>query len=529
MDARVAKSALAIHEIAATEQQSLTSASCLAIAISWMGYLLLLASASAMSLQDMPNHLARAQVTADLLLHHAQVFGSDFQWHFMAVPYVLGDLLMTASVELLGAQDGAFLWTAVVLIAFAAALVFYLRSIGMRLQGQLLALLIAPYLATDWFFLQGFLEFRFALACFFVTVGLVARFRNQQTRVLYVAYAVALVLGYLTHLATPVFACFAIGISGLWRLKNKCTSWKIESALAAPLALVFIWHFVAVPHLYLIDPPAELFDWGTLTRKLAELPVEFERFSNRTDMLLFTLLAMSLVVGIRLRGLGRAVRTFGVVESLLLSVGFLCLYFVMPIGYRDAWFVNLRALAPAAAFLVVAMLQLMEVDPAETNLLRSAGPLALGLLLSGLNLIYLARHFQADTRWAQSYRSIVALIPQHARVFIISTRHFREGLGHAGAYATIDRDAIVNGLFSGDAGDPMKYFRYKHAPYTPEEAWYRHGTAIDWRRVGCEYNYVLASQPFDTHRIGVPVSSITTNSSAVLLTIDPQACRRETH
>src|SRR5579864_1856410 len=195
MDARVAKDAFPNEAIAATELQSLTSATCLAIAISWMGYLLLLASASAMSLQDMPNHLARAQVTADLLLHHGQAFGGEFQWHFMLVPYVLGDLLMTASVELLGVQDGAFVWTAAVLIAFAAALLFYLRSIGVRLQGQLLALLIAPYLATDWFFLQGFLEFRFALAWLFLSVGLVARFREQQTRAVYVAYAAAVALG----------------------------------------------------------------------------------------------------------------------------------------------------------------------------------------------------------------------------------------------------------------------------------------------------------------------------------------------
>ena len=56
-------------------------------------YIVVLSRLSSSPFQDAPNHLARAVAMADLMFHHGARFGSTFQYHFLAVPYVVGDLI----------------------------------------------------------------------------------------------------------------------------------------------------------------------------------------------------------------------------------------------------------------------------------------------------------------------------------------------------------------------------------------------------------------------------------------------------
>ena len=61
-------------------------------------YMAVIAWFSPLVIQDYPNHLARALIMEDLLFHHGAVFGSDYQYHFLFTPYVLGDLLLAGLV-----------------------------------------------------------------------------------------------------------------------------------------------------------------------------------------------------------------------------------------------------------------------------------------------------------------------------------------------------------------------------------------------------------------------------------------------
>jgi hypothetical protein len=49
-------------------------------------YTAIFAWLSAFSLQDYPNHLARAVAMSDLLFHVGERFGDLYQYHFAAVP-----------------------------------------------------------------------------------------------------------------------------------------------------------------------------------------------------------------------------------------------------------------------------------------------------------------------------------------------------------------------------------------------------------------------------------------------------------
>jgi hypothetical protein len=124
---------------------------------------------------------------------------------------------------------------------------------------------------------------------------------------------------------------------------------------------------------------------------------------------------------------------------------------------------------------------------------------------------------------------------------------------HAGALVVLDRGGIIPYLFAGNRGDPMLYFRYRHLSYRPPEnwydaqrlrnlattsaerglqstsgtdsandaqPWYENTAAPDWRRIGCEYDFLLITVPFDRNAIGLPTLTVARNQTAALLKID---------
>lgn len=68
-------------------------------------------------MQDYANHLARADVMADILFHHGARFGQVFQVHLTPVPYVLPDLILMCAVEVFGVAAGAGVFTGLVLLS----------------------------------------------------------------------------------------------------------------------------------------------------------------------------------------------------------------------------------------------------------------------------------------------------------------------------------------------------------------------------------------------------------------------------
>jgi len=92
---------------------------------------------------------------------------------------------------------------------------------------------------------------------------------------------------------------------------------------------------------------------------------------------------------------------------------------------------------------------------------------------------------------------------------------------HVSGYVSMDRAAVEPYVFAGDNGNPMKYFRYLHRPYDPEETWYGEipRPPIDWHTVARDYDFVVITKPFNPAVLTLATRTVTENSSAALLAI----------
>jgi hypothetical protein len=487
---------------------------------------------SPLPLQDFPNHLARVLVLSDLIFQHGAHFGSQFQYRFLAIPYVLGDLVLAAATALLGLAGAAALWSVLVFLSLPCALLFYLRTTRIASEAQALFLILSIYLSTDWFFLVGFLEFRLGIAVALVALAVAERVRRRPTYALFTIYAGVLLLGYLTHLTTLVFTTAILGVSALLRLSRRTSTLRTEAWLLLPCLILLLWHFGWTAAYREPDDLVENpYLWGTIYQKLIGLDGEFARFAMRSDAIMMGALALALALQVgrvRLRDFNDPV----VIEMLTVAATMTALYFVLPVGYAEAYYVDVRALPLAALFSILACLSL----PVRTRQGGSTWAVWVAALLVGANFAYLIKHLSVHSRWLAQYRMIIAAIPRGASVLPIYT-HGRDGkvepLLHAYSFAAIDRGDIVPYLQTGDTGNPQKYLRYLHRPYAPEETWYGNVPAspVDWKAVACEYDYILITRPFERARLPLPVKTVIENASGSLLALAPAApCgSRQTH
>ncbi len=499
--------------------------------LAWTGGLTVMAAycalfilLSPLPVQDFPDHLARAVAMNDLFFHGGARFGGIFHFNLEWIPYLLGDLILTAGVALFGTTGGAAFFILLVFLSLPCAALFYLRVRGIDTAGRNLMLWMSLYLATDWFFLMGFLSYRLSVAMLIATLGLVELWRRKPGYGLFGLYAVAVVLDYLMHLSPIVFLFAALASSGLPRLWQRNTTWRTEVMLFVPLLAVAAWHVVVGNH---YREPSDLttspWFWGTWSSKFARVGSEFFHYAPWTDLLLFALLVLCLLArsGIpRWRDLAQPL----VLELSASGMLFLALFFVFPLGYSEAYYVDTRPLPLASFFLISACLALPRRESVSQPR-REAVALALAMLLAIGNFTYLARHFVAEKNWVTQYRDVVATIPEHGRVLPIYTRGGEGAVVpflHVSGYISMDRAAVEPYVFAGDNGNPMKYFRYKHRPYDPPEVWYGDipRDPVDWSRVAREYDYIAVTRPYDPSAIKLATHPVAESPSATVLAID---------
>jgi hypothetical protein len=200
------------------------------------------------------------------------------------------------------------------------------------------------------------------------------------------------------------------------------------------------------------------------------------------------------------------------------------LYIVLPFEQTEASYIDVRALVLVPFFVVLGLLSLPPSTAPSTSRLN-APAICLAAAAACVNLGYLAFHFQKESVWLAQYRAIVADIPANSTVLPVSTERKTGNLLrhlHAASFAVIDRHALIPYLFSGDNGSPMKYFRYVHKPYGPDEIWYqsRWDRLVDWLQVSRQCQYLLITKPFDANRIRISTRTVAENDAAALLAVE---------
>ncbi len=511
-----------------TDSRALQRAGFLVFGLLTLSYVVFFARLTSFPYQDFPNHLTRAVVLADLLFHDGATFGRMFDFSFMPVPYILGDLALAGLVQLFGATAAGTLWTLLVLLSWPAALLFLAHVTGLSRNGRLFVLLVGLFLATDWFFLLAFTQFRLAMALMVVALGVAHLLRLRWTGQRFAWFCVLLAVGYFTHLVYVIFLAPCLIVSGAVRLYFRRTNWRTELMLVAPVLAVMAWHFGYADHAYRTDAEAPYtWLWGTPALKIDGLQSEFIRYGTRFAKAQMLLFAIAICWGLWHDLRSNRLLKPQVVEPLALAVTFLGIYVVLPSRYSQAAYVDVRALLPIFLFVVLARVHLADEASTRTPL-GGIFSLTLVALLSLLNLGYLALHVPRNDAWGMEYRALVARIPNGASVLPIYTGG-REGAVaprlHMGSYAVMDRAALNPYLFSGDAGHPMKYFRYRQRPYTPPQRWYNAviPETVDWRAIACSYDFLLVDKPYNPARIEVQTLPVAGNASAALLAIRADA------
>ena len=534
-----------------------------AVTLLTSGYLFLVARLTSFPFEDLPNHLARAKVLADLIFHHGRQWSGTFAFHWHLVPYLLHDLILTSLVAALGTTAGGAVLNALVVVSLPCALLYYMHVNRLAPQARPLVALLSLYLATDWFFLVGFAAFRLAVALLIVCIALGEALRERWSRKLYGAYLAVLCAGYLEHLTVPVFLAATLVVCASVRLILGRANLHTEMRLALPVFLLLLLYFgvLAGPH-HPASPAIYALEWGTVSGKIAGLEDEFFRFGGRANRPMIALLAFSLLWPVRRELVSRDLAAAAVLEQIAVAAAFLGIYVVLPGTYSGAAYVDVRALPMIVLFILFAVLRLA---PAQSHGSEFAGApaLAAGAVLAIVNLGYVGLHLEKDNAWMQRYRAVVAQLPRGALVLPIFTapKVTVLKLSHASAFALLDRDAVTPYLFAGNAGDPMSYFDYLAPPYAPVEEWYQlqqiwnrapvftfaaQGQFYRWRfardplqhdwvpavlapvrwgAIACVYPYILVTQPYDPASVGVPTRTVAANGSAALLAVDRGACR----
>ncbi len=488
-----------------------------------VAYAALLTWLSPLALQDFPNHLARVRVLADILFEHGARFGSSFELHLVPIPYVLGDLVLATATHWLGVKGAAIFWSLLSFASLPCALSYYLGATRLRPESKALLVLLSLYLSTDWFFLVGFLEFRLGVALTFVILGLAERLRSRPSAARLLLYTIVLSAGYLTHLTTLVFVSALSGMTALLRLVRRRTRLSLELAILLPCAALLLWHFGFTGAYRQPDDLVENpYVWGTVAEKLSRIIAEFQRYKVRPDLLMLVCLAIAVACYVgRLRW--RDLRNSDGFEFLVLAGAMLAVYCILPAGYSEAYYVDVRALPFVSLYLLLALLSATPGEDAKPTGMQTLGLILAVVVVAG-NMAYLGAHMYRQKQWLDQYRSVVGQIPRGAYVLPVYT-HAPEGTVvpflHAFAFASIDRDAVVPYLQTGDTGNPQKYLRYRQRPFAPDPLWYGNlpPSPVDWQRVACVYRFLLVTKPFNPARLGLATSLVVENNSASLLAV----------
>jgi hypothetical protein len=487
-----------------------------------LGYAAVLLRFSPAPLQDYPNHVARALVMNDLLFHGGARFGAAFEFHFMAAPYILSDVLLAAAIELLGVRWASDLWSLLVFMAIPAALLAYMRVTKVRREDWLPAFLLSLYLAANTFYVRGFVAFELAVAMVILLVALMAMMRERFSPLLWAAYCSLLGLAYLTHLSALIFAAVALSATVLTNWRRNLNI-RVELSIAMPIAALLAWHF-------LLRSPASApteagYVWGTPTAKLQHLFWIFMRFSARADLWMLCLCLGCVLVQVarRPRQGGAAERRWAI-ENLIMASAFAALYVALPMHLGVTSWIDVRALPFIAIFCVLATLMPAGLPESPQGAAGTVLGLLPAALLAAVNLAYLNLHFgRLEARLAE-YRAVAAKAAPQSWVLPIYTntrdRPVKSML-HAAAFTLLDRGALNPYFFSADQGHPMEYFRYRRRPYAPDENWYiEPAEAVDWRKVADSYAFLLVMKPYEPARIPIATTLVFENAGAALLAVD---------
>lgn len=437
--------------------------------------------------QDIPNHIARAFIVSDLLFDQGAVFGSDFEFSFSLVPTAIVDLALAATMRLLPADIVGSLAIFAMLISMPAGLVVFARSRHLSNAAVATIALLSLYLTTDMHLTLGFLSYKIGIGIAFAALAILpAPDRPALTGRRYAAFFLMCLLAYSVHLAAA--AMLAVGTGMIWLLawKRERTLWMSAPVLVAP--------FLVMAVLVLSSGTAGGgMSWGSVLQKADVFVSMFYRFAIVPDALVLMLFAAA--VGVILLHGTLTLRDGALRESLALAAAYLFVFLALPADGINAAGLDNRALPFFWCFVLLAAVRAWELN----GLRRFAILGGAAALVAAANLTLICLILVPFNRQIEDYRQTLAAVPLQSHVLPVAPRSERgRSKLHLGAYAVLDRQAVIPYLFSGDRGYPQRFFNYRRTPEVPSEHWYEADWAAPrWDSVAREWPYVIVAGPAD--------------------------------
>jgi hypothetical protein len=488
-----------------------------------VGYAILAAALGNAPLQDLPNHLTRAHVIADLLWNHGAVFGAAFEFKWTFSPYMSGDLVLAACDWCLGQEWASRLWIGASILVIPWSIWFVLRAQAFSRESAATGALLAFYIATDWSFVTGFINYQLAIGAAFFAYGWFLKAKAAPGAGPWLGFILTLLLGYSLHLSALIFVIAMVGTSLLVSVLKREVSIARAATFLVPAFLLLVAHFALSAH----GLAAHVTNWGTALTKLRGLTTSFRRFDRLPELLLGVAL---LCVAAYPAVVNRLRTAADYREDLLLGCVFLGLYLVMPVESGGAYNVDIRAVPFALMFFIFIGLRFSEAAPALKRV-----QLALAFLLACINLGFLAYEMVPQNAAMGRYKALAAAIPSDSAVLPVDTRPAigrYQPFSEAGAYATLLSGAVTPYIFAADKIVHMPYFRLAHPrPYSPCVYWYTEpdkpctdwytepANGISWDRIQGEYRYLLVTKPWDAARLPLHYSIVKSNDVAALLQV----------
>ncbi len=417
-------------------------------------------------LLDYPNHLARTFILCHIHDSHF-TFSQYYQADWKPYPYILWDALAVGLQQFLPVEMAGkvLLITNTALLPIAVAWFLWQAN-----RSEIKLALLACALSYYTLFLWGFTAYQLGVSFCFLMLGTWLWYSRRPSAWRAAVFAAISLATFLAHLLGFAAAAFILVLYELTAF-----NWRGLVRLAcflAPLSLLFVW---AHPGLS-----------GHSSVVIRPVLEKFVVLKTVPTMGYDTTLSNVFLAGLVLCLLTAIVRNPELRVNwrwLVVSVGLLLIFLVLPNGWGESYDIDVR-LVPPLCLLSLVVLRVGR---------RATWIAILAIALVAVRVLDVTRGFESESIKSTAMNDAIDHLPAGAIIFpLVDTCKDDDPLDdfyiHYWAYAVIRRGAISTYLFDVPGQTPM---RITYDAYTPLAYWdHCYDAEPDWKLVARDYDYI---------------------------------------
>lgn len=460
-----------------------------------LGYCLFLCTLDALPFPDLPNHLTRSCMVGSLIYDNPSPFSAIGKLSPQFTSYILGDILMGTTCEVMGYYWTGILWNVLAFISIPIGMKLIVQKQPANVQN--VVILFSIFLSTGQFFLMGFLFYQIAIGLSLATVAAFDHWTEEKSVRSFLIYSLWGSLCFLTHLAPFVVLAPILSAKCIVKLqKNKLTIRQVALA-AMPLLTLFALQFRAwsrMPASQMTTP-----EYRYLSDKVLNFFQPLFHFHPTIDLFLVALLAVSVLASVYISRKGllfSLLRTSSQQEYFICTLLLTIVYLLLPVGGWRLYFIDSRLLSFILCLGLILLCRIIK----NFHFIRHAL-----VFVASLNLLILYQDLTPKNQDAREMQLLLKSLPSEMTLFPVNTQPnniLEQHLRHTPCLYSLFKFGRTPYLLRGGNGDPMVMFEYINPLPPTDENWYPANIAgPDWNQVRDLYELLVITKPFDSSRI----------------------------